>query len=1027
MRKNKLASILLVIVLAVCLCTLFVACDDGNTPNPDDGGIKSTPTIIAPNDGLAKTEYCVTVLYPDRTPVVGAEVQLFLVDDDAEPYSGATTGSDGVAVINTAQELEYFIVVKGLQDGYIYEDEELILSNENTKTVIVELENATNKYNISVVTEGGMKMENVTVSLKDGDNALASKLTDKEGKVTLKVGQLGTYNVELSGLPTGYSMMDGNVTTSAVDTDLTVTVKSQVISEKMPANYRYKMDDIMYDFSIPTSDGTTFKLSEVLKEKDFVMINFWATWCSPCKAEFEGMQKAYERYKDNMAIIAISVDDTMAEVANFKATYSPTLTFDMGTDPEKLYGNFSTYSQGAVPTTIFVDRYGKICNFIKGGGTEALFRQEFAHYTAEDYVQVPYDPSNDKVPVEEADKPEENMPESSTIVSAISPELGGTYSEIGDGTTWPWYLGKDGDFDVLYAGNIKHNNTSSVLQYTFKLNAGEFLTFDYKINTEDIGNADILGVYIDNSWMCDLDRVTDGWQTKYVYTPLSASMDETDADKEHTLMLYYVKDASDGYLKGDEVVSIKNIRKVNQADIAKDADVNILREASWNYDSDLKQWTSYAKVVYNELDGYYHVGTADGPYLLANIGAGTHYHDMSVSAFSASGYFTLANIEAQYNFITAGLAKPPAGSYIEYQKGYAWMAVNSDLPNYCLVDKTLKNSLDVIVEAFSKTKVNGEFLSTYYNENTWLEFCKYYDNYSGNTIGNILTGICNKEAIPAVDGNQANHVVVNKTLVPRGIMYKYTPEVSGAYKVYSIIPKEYAGKQGGYVYITGKNVLKSEDAIGDFEQYVTFEAGETYYIGVAFDLPGSWGELDFYIEYIGASQDYFTYASDGTYTYMIDADGNPIYVDGDLVYIINKNNNLQVALGEDGKYHQVLADGSIDTGSKSTIWISLANNSYLLDCTIKALATGAATVDGLDYPFFDFTNEGGEDYTDYILGLITASEKQDANSETYGMVEADEKLVMVLKKALARIGHNSDESWLGVAFYYEHLGEYPAK
>ncbi len=1041
MRNNKLALILLVVVVTLCLCTAFVACNDKG--NGDDGNkvIPGVTTITAPDDGIEDVDYRVTVLYPDgKTPVVGVEVQLFFVDDDDEAYCGATTGSDGVAVLKTSKELEYYVVLVGVPEGYVYEDEDVIFDNETSKTVVIQSEVAKNQYNVSVFSEGGMPMNNITVSLKNENVVVGSKVTDKNGTVSVKVEELGEYTVELGGLPTGYSVKGGTIKTSADSNNVAITVVSSVIKENMPSNLRYQMDDIMYDFSLTTSDGTTFTLSEVLKEKKFVMINFWATWCSPCKKEFEDIQKAYERYQDDMAIIAISTSDSSTAVATFKAEYSPTLTFDMSgkDDVYGLYGRFSSYFGSTVPGTVFIDRYGKICNFIQGAGTEALFKQEFARYTAEDYVQVAYDPSNDEIPVEEGDKPDVKMPSSSNISEKISPTVSGTYSEVGDGEIWPWLLGTDeNNNNIFYAGNINHNNTEARVTYEFTIADGQFLTFDYFVNTEDIGNADIVSLYIDGTWMCDLDRVSGGWKTKYLYTPRSAS----DAESKHTLIITYVKDSSDGvYLTGDEMVAIKNVRTVTQGELV--GDVNILREASWNYTEKdgIEQYTEFITPVYNEEDGYYHVGTKDGPYLLANLGGATHYNNYSVSQLSSGGFFKLAGLYAQAEYITEGPENPPAGSYIEYSKGYAWMAVNSNLPNYCYVDKTLKNTLDVMVKEFSRTVYNGSNLGRYYNKNTWLELCNYVENYSGNGIGNILEGICNKEAIEAKGDNQANHVVVDKTLVPRGIIHKYTAPKSGAYRIYSIIPDEYASQQGGYIHIESDNLWKSEDASKNFDQYVTFEEGKTYYIGVAFDLPGSWGELDFYIQYLGESYDYFTYCTDGSYTFLYDDNDNIVYdKNGQVVFVPNKNDGLEVGLGTDGYYHQKLADGTIDMGANSYIWIDMLDRDYnadpdqyttILYASLESLASGKVGVQGLDCKFFDLTGEGDEDYSDYILDIckkLKEDENADKSAKTYGMVKADAKLVNILKKALARIDHDSDESWLGLAFYHEHLGKYPAE
>ena len=65
----------------------------------------------------------------------------------------------------------------------------------------------------------------------------------------------------------------------------------------------YQLGDKMDDFTVTTHDGRSLTLSEVLKEKDAVLINFWATWCNPCRNEFPFMEEAYQQYADKVEII----------------------------------------------------------------------------------------------------------------------------------------------------------------------------------------------------------------------------------------------------------------------------------------------------------------------------------------------------------------------------------------------------------------------------------------------------------------------------------------------------------------------------------------------------------------------------------------------------------------------------------------------------------------------------------------------------------------------------------------------------
>ena len=54
----------------------------------------------------------------------------------------------------------------------------------------------------------------------------------------------------------------------------------------------------MPDFTVSLTDGTNATLSEILKEKDLVVLNVFASWCGPCEREFPDMENVYQAKKD---------------------------------------------------------------------------------------------------------------------------------------------------------------------------------------------------------------------------------------------------------------------------------------------------------------------------------------------------------------------------------------------------------------------------------------------------------------------------------------------------------------------------------------------------------------------------------------------------------------------------------------------------------------------------------------------------------------------------------------------------------
>jgi len=112
------------------------------------------------------------------------------------------------------------------------------------------------------------------------------------------------------------------------------------------------------DFSLYTLDGEEVKLSDYFGK--IVILDFWATWCPPCRKSIPDLISIQNEYKDDLVIIGISLDQpsSQGELQPFIESYGINYPVVLGTNQVvAAYGNIQ-----AVPTSFIIDQEGNIIN-----------------------------------------------------------------------------------------------------------------------------------------------------------------------------------------------------------------------------------------------------------------------------------------------------------------------------------------------------------------------------------------------------------------------------------------------------------------------------------------------------------------------------------------------------------------------------------------------------------------------------------------------------------------------------------------
>ncbi len=875
-------------------------------------------------------------------------------------------------------------------------------------------------YTVSVETAGGMPMEGLDVYFY-ADNTLEDMeqfgRTDANGNVTVQLPARDGYVAVISGAPKGYVV---DQCYPLVGSTTKVSLKSQLIAGNL-ADAQLKLGDVMYDFTLTDANGNEITLSKMLEEKDMVLLNFWYTTCQWCLKEFPYMQSVYSQFAEDVGIIALNPMEGNDVIKPFQEANG--MTFNMASCPISWANAFGV---NAYPTSIVVDRYGVICLIEVGGlPSEAPFKNMFNHFIGDNYAQMLC--PNGVADISVRPKPTYTMPSGEDMAAVLNKgDLTVSYAPDDSSDSeysWPFILGEKNGVACAYASNGRIDSSWAILTIDVELKKGQALGFDYLTSTES--GADILYVIVDGDDIYQIsgNHQEEKWESCY---PCVADKDGT-----YKISLCYLKDDSDG--AGDDTVYIKDVRTVDVSGI--DTPTYLPRQAAVSEDGFV---FTYADIIYNEKDGYYHVGSVDGPLLLACMNSTSQFNeDKSVLQMISNGEITVDG----HNYYDEIL---PFCSY----------ASNSSLYGYCTVNKELADYLKIVAQVAGFED----------DENEWLKLCSYYATYGTNGVQlqDPIAGLAPFSAYEAKLGKdvETNFFYYDRVIMPRGTFARFVPEKSGVYRITSRNPAKTTVEGWIFnremkeltVYSMDERLLGMQHPEGFEDISIVFymEKGQEYFIDICFWDLYETGYIYYDIEYIAAEYDHFRLASPGFFTYDTNATGENMYytIAGGVKPVLH-GGKYYVDLG-DGKrgsllyadfsgvtpifnmpLQQMIEAGGFDftkTENDETVLQYLSMNDNDVDKTREYLKTlwgddyaQNAEEYRLEDVFSGKFHGKGKDLTEQARAYI--SKMAAGPKERVGCVVVDEALAALLQQLMDKYTFAGvDHSWTKVCYYYDHLG-----
>lgn len=126
------------------------------------------------------------------------------------------------------------------------------------------------------------------------------------------------------------------------------------------------------DYTLPDLDGNQVTLTG-FKGK-VILLNFWATWCGPCKAEIPGFVELQAKYKDDLVVLGFSVDDPADKAKAFATEYKMNYPVVLGLGRDEVQEAYGPI--WGIPTSFLISRDAKVCKKHMGIAPKAQFERE---------------------------------------------------------------------------------------------------------------------------------------------------------------------------------------------------------------------------------------------------------------------------------------------------------------------------------------------------------------------------------------------------------------------------------------------------------------------------------------------------------------------------------------------------------------------------------------------------------------------------------------------------------------------------
>ena len=165
------------------------------------------------------------------------------------------------------------------------------------------------------------------------------------------------------------SVQLGGLATTPPETQAPTEIPGEESTEPAETHPTDPPANIAPDFTMLDMEGNEVTLASFFGKP--IVLNFWASWCGPCKMEMPEIQKFYDKYGQEIQFLLVSVDDSLDVAKSFISDSGYTFPVYFDTTSVGAY----TYGASSIPLTFFIDAEGNLTAYYMGAMSESILQQ----------------------------------------------------------------------------------------------------------------------------------------------------------------------------------------------------------------------------------------------------------------------------------------------------------------------------------------------------------------------------------------------------------------------------------------------------------------------------------------------------------------------------------------------------------------------------------------------------------------------------------------------------------------------------